>query len=79
MMTDEEKQIRSYLSSVVCVSLKDNLLYLIDVGIAKIGDTINFLHNVKYEDREHVLESVSKLVDDLTTLQEIIKGSLSKI
>lgn len=47
MMTDEEKQIRSYLSSVVCVSLKDNLLYLIDVGISKIGDTINFLHNVK--------------------------------
>lgn len=54
--------------------VKENLLSLIDVAIAKIGDVIDFLHSVECENRSDVLTKVSKLIDDMDLLRGIIVG-----
>lgn len=54
--------------------VKENLLSLIDVAIAKIGDVIDFLHSIKCENQNDILTKVSKLIDDMSLLRDIIIG-----
>lgn len=54
-------------------TVKGNLLSLIDAAIVKVGEAIDFLHKVKIENQEDVLNKVSSLVDALELLRETIK------